>query len=421
MEFRSKLEDLMPAEELIFEPTPGFGPYKRFLEHAIAHPAKMNTKLLKFLIKNFTQQDDVILDPMCGSGSTGVVAALHGRNAVQVDIEKKFVDWAEEAKRKVEAQATLTAKGLIRNICGDSRKLSELLKEADVVVTSPPYSETIHKRADYSKRVERLEGKGIDFQSLGKSVQLQDGEEYVKSEGNIANLPHGEISGYSPNKDNIGNLKSKDQEYETLVDSIITSPPYAHESSAAKPTKLEKQGLFKMGHSSEEAYTDEDYREWNKHKGGNIGKRKLFIRIPCGKEEAQFYDTRKGRKGTIWEYTSEVEATPEIIEQVQQLKSERKGKSETYLEAMLKCYQEMFKVLKPDGKAIIVIKPFIRNKKVVDLPYHTWLLLEKVGFKLVKLFKLRLQQESFWRILYSQKFPKVPKIAHEWILICEKP
>jgi len=49
VEFRSKLEDLMPAEELIFEPTPGFGPYKRFLEHAIAHPAKMNTKLLKFL------------------------------------------------------------------------------------------------------------------------------------------------------------------------------------------------------------------------------------------------------------------------------------------------------------------------------------------------------------------------------------
>ena len=86
MEFRSKLEDLMVAEELLFNATPGFGPYKRFLEDAIAHPAKMNTKLLKFLIKNFTQQGDVILDPMCGSGSTGVVAALHGRNAVQVDI-----------------------------------------------------------------------------------------------------------------------------------------------------------------------------------------------------------------------------------------------------------------------------------------------------------------------------------------------
>jgi len=38
-EFRSKLEDLMSAEELKFEPTPGFGKYKPFLQHAIAHPA----------------------------------------------------------------------------------------------------------------------------------------------------------------------------------------------------------------------------------------------------------------------------------------------------------------------------------------------------------------------------------------------
>ena len=33
------LEDVMPAEELDFDPTPGFGRYRRFLEHAIAHPA----------------------------------------------------------------------------------------------------------------------------------------------------------------------------------------------------------------------------------------------------------------------------------------------------------------------------------------------------------------------------------------------
>ena len=39
MEFKSKLEDILPAEELAFDPTPGFGAYKKFLEHAIAHPA----------------------------------------------------------------------------------------------------------------------------------------------------------------------------------------------------------------------------------------------------------------------------------------------------------------------------------------------------------------------------------------------
>ena len=636
-EFHSKLEDLMTTEELFFDSTPGFGSfYKKYLSHAIAHPAKMNTKLLNFLIEQFTKEGDTVLDPMCGSGSTGVVAALHGRNAVQVDIEKKFVDWAEEAKKKVEIQATLTAKGSIRNICGDSRQLSSLLKEVDVVVTSPPYSEGIgHDSGDKAseEHKERLEmqrrytrqmtskeniahlphgnvdavitsppyadqevGKGIrkkrwekikdregfkgrkewktgtpshyseseenignlkydavitsppyadtkkggeaddekmaerwdktakerNWNTWGKTWKTEGrkralkslGSGYSKDEENIGNLPFDAVItsppyeasvsddkegpltggnerkygrwkkstaqkhsytqrdepckvdavitsppyesslegstrhtkggiasrdpalaqtgtyatrlsfgvpvGYSPKRNNIGNLKSTDEEYASLVDAVITSPPYAHESSAAKPTKLEKQGLFKMGHSSEEAYTDEDYRQWDKHKGGNIGKRKLFIRIPCGKEEAQFHDTRKGRKGTIWEYTREVEATPEIIEQVQQLKSEKKGKSETYLEAMLKCYQEMFKVLKPNGKAIIIIKPFIRNKKVVDLPYHTWLLLEKVGFKLVKLFKLKLKNVSFWRILYHKRYPSVPTIKHEWILICEK-
>jgi hypothetical protein len=39
----------MPAEELLFEPTPAFGEYKPFLEHATTHPAKMNTKIIEFL------------------------------------------------------------------------------------------------------------------------------------------------------------------------------------------------------------------------------------------------------------------------------------------------------------------------------------------------------------------------------------
>jgi hypothetical protein len=36
-EFTSELEKIMLAEELNFPPTPAFGKYKPFLEHAIAH------------------------------------------------------------------------------------------------------------------------------------------------------------------------------------------------------------------------------------------------------------------------------------------------------------------------------------------------------------------------------------------------
>jgi hypothetical protein len=39
--FKSQLEQLMPAEELLFDPTPGFGKYKPYMEQAIAHPANL--------------------------------------------------------------------------------------------------------------------------------------------------------------------------------------------------------------------------------------------------------------------------------------------------------------------------------------------------------------------------------------------
>jgi len=57
----------MVAVELNFPPTPGFGKYKFVMpKEAVAHPAKANTLLIEFLVKNFTQEGDVVLDPMAG-------------------------------------------------------------------------------------------------------------------------------------------------------------------------------------------------------------------------------------------------------------------------------------------------------------------------------------------------------------------
>jgi DNA modification methylase len=285
--------------------------------------------------------------------------------------------------------------GTSRHTCGGiaSRdpKLAQTGTYADVVITSPPYDNAVHCRGHSEYQEKLTEEKKLFMDEYGKSNA------------------------------NIGNLKSSDEEYRALVDAVITSPPYAHESTASEPTKLEAEGKFKMGHSKEVPYTDEDYREWDKHVEGNIGKRKLFIRVPCSPEEAEFHDTRPERRGTIWEWTKEVLATPEVIEKIQKLKSEKKGKSETYIEAMFKVYSEMYKVLKPGGLAIIIVKPFIRNKRVVDLPYYTWIMMSSVGFKLEKLYKLRLQNQSFWRTLYYKKNPNIPRIAHEYVIVARKP
>jgi hypothetical protein len=87
---------------------------------------------------------------------------------------------------------------------------------------------------------------------------------------------------------------------------------------------------------------------------------------------------------------------------------------------MLKVYHEMYKVLKPGGLTIVVVKPYIRNKKIIDLSYYTYLLMERVGFTFEKLYKLRLRTMSFWRILYYKKYPDIPKIAHEYVIVMKK-
>jgi len=602
----------MPAEELLFEPTPAFGKYKTFLEHAVAHPAKMNTNLLKFLILNFTKEGEVILDPMAGSGSTAVVAALHGRNAVCVELEKRFYEWMEKARLNVEKHPTLTPKGRIVNICGDARRLSELLSRADVAITSPPYAETYMGGGDPEKRKERLVKAGRNPKDFlgGKArnavlkhygevdVCLTSGvrkvgvstitaREYSQNPANIGNLPLGEVSTIitSPPYHNVDNVKPKSEEFWRKaheggkrwgskspsgtegkqitaegnisnfplgnIDAVITSPPYEMQHQGG-PDPNPVGTCIKERYPSESnignlplgsidcCITSPPYSEALSEKAGggskknvlgvgitsdgekqaqgaptpystseeNIGNLKhgeidVVLTSPpyeasvsddkesplAGGDEKKYGRWRKGtaRKHSYTQhgepckvdtvitsppYEGSLEGTtrhtrggiasrdPALAQtgsyatlmsfgvpvgyspnkdNIGNLKSSHeeyealtttprgplakglmKNGKPTYLSEMLKVYAEMFKVLKPAGLAIVVVKSLIRNKRVIDLPWHSWLMLERVGFKLVKLYKLRLKNSSFWRILYTKKFPDVPLIAHEYVLVCGK-
>jgi len=559
----------MVAEELLFDSTPGFGRYKAYMEQAIAHPAKMNTKLLEFLIKTHTKEGDIVLDPMAGSGSTGVISALHGRNAINVELEEKFHGWMEEARRKVEAYNTLSQKGKIANIKGDARQLSKLLGQADVILTSPPYGEAqqgqgiakhgyqgnkhsptdlVGKRSympdkfDSEENISRLPMGNIDAvitsPPYGEAIPFHDKEflhklamdiecgktkghshgkgghereldaDYGENPNNIGNLPidtiitsppyaidpknichtkegktlqdydekrgfkptaHPRI-GYSPNEENIGNLPL------TEVDAVITSPPYAevsHHSDNPKEIEHLRPGrkarvAGTAGNSennigqlsyvdtvitsppyadSKKGDEDEERMASNLEKHGlseeTRRNRHTPGRLRAMKSMVSGYSKTEENIGNLGFVDSVITSPPyeeslgaKAHSPVADRIFEEKGlgvytdrgnednignlKRETYLEAMLKVYMEMWKVLKPEGSAIVVIKPFIRNKKVVDLPWHTWLLLEKVGFKLTKLYKLHLKQDSFWRILYKKKYPHVAEIKHEYVIVCQK-
>lgn len=69
---------------------------------------------------------------------------------------------------------------------------------------------------------------------------------------------------------------------------------------------------------------------------------------------------------------------------------------------------------------ILVVKPFIRNKKVVHLEEDTRRLCENAGFNFVEMFYRKLTNVSFWRRIYEQKYPDAPRIDFEDVLIFRK-
>ena len=56
------------------------------------HPASFPENLARDHIETWSNPGDVVLDPMCGSGTTGKMAMLTGRRFIGMDISPKYID-----------------------------------------------------------------------------------------------------------------------------------------------------------------------------------------------------------------------------------------------------------------------------------------------------------------------------------------
>ncbi|OKI50999.1 DNA methylase [Micromonospora sp. CB01531] len=97
-------------------------------------------------IAAYTAAGDLVLDPMCGSGTTLVEAVHLGRHALGVDIEPRFTALAAA---NVALAASQGAAGMAKVITGDATRLLDLapasaVGEVGLVLTSPPYGRSTH-------------------------------------------------------------------------------------------------------------------------------------------------------------------------------------------------------------------------------------------------------------------------------------
>ena len=113
----------------------------RYLPATTAHPAKMLPDLARRITAEYAPPGGLVIDPMCGIGTTLVEAATQGRRSVGVELEPR---WADLARRNLALALPPEHAGLGEVRVGDARHLPQVLADltgtVDLAATSPPYA-----------------------------------------------------------------------------------------------------------------------------------------------------------------------------------------------------------------------------------------------------------------------------------------
>jgi DNA methylase len=113
----------------------------RYLPDSTAHPGKMLPDLACRITTEHAPPGGLVVDPMCGIGTTLIEAAAQGRRGVGLELEAR---WADLARRNLALALPADRAGLGEVRTGDARRLPELLADlagaVDLVATSPPYA-----------------------------------------------------------------------------------------------------------------------------------------------------------------------------------------------------------------------------------------------------------------------------------------
>ncbi|MHB8449077.1 MAG: TRM11 family SAM-dependent methyltransferase [Mycobacteriales bacterium] len=113
----------------------------RYLPASTAHPGKMAPELARRIITAYSRPADLVVDPMCGIGTTLVEAAALGRRVIGVELEDR---WAQLAVANCEHVLAPEQQRLVEVRTADARRLATVLAGAagtvDLIVVSPPYA-----------------------------------------------------------------------------------------------------------------------------------------------------------------------------------------------------------------------------------------------------------------------------------------
>jgi hypothetical protein len=115
----------------------------------MAHPAKMLPAIARRAVLAYTQPGDLVLDPMCGIGTSLVEAVHAGRRAVGIEYEPRWADLARANLAHTLDRLPDGDTGRGEVAVGDGRDARRLLDprhlgRVRLLLTSPPYGSVTH-------------------------------------------------------------------------------------------------------------------------------------------------------------------------------------------------------------------------------------------------------------------------------------
>jgi len=122
------------------------------------------------IILRYSKPADLILDQMCGSGTTLIECKLLERNAIGVDINLECIMLTRD---RLNFKLPWKSKAGQKTYLGDARNLHLIRKESvDLIATHPPYANII----PYSKKKAKADENNLsNLQSLDEYVEAMRG------------------------------------------------------------------------------------------------------------------------------------------------------------------------------------------------------------------------------------------------------
>ncbi|MBM0652426.1 site-specific DNA-methyltransferase [Capnocytophaga genosp. AHN8471] len=357
-----------------------------YLTHSLhPYPAKFPPQLPHTIIKNFAPEKATILDPFCGSGTTLVEARLLGHNAIGVDVNALSILLSKVKATPLTSREQTLIKSFLEALSTENQNWKHARSSSIVVKQIEGLDHWFqHNVAQELTHILNLiaqeENQNVsDFLKIVLSsiiVRVSNQESDTRFAAKNKNIPDNftfeaflskaqeylvRITEYSNKVDNNNTLELYNTDSRNLsmidensIDMIITSPPYANTYDYYLYHKFRKRWLD----------LDVKFAQYNE-----IGSRR--------------------------EYSS------------------LKKPASQWTDDLVKCFKEMYRLLKPNTLAFIVIGDSVIKKELIKIDEVISNFAPNLGFQITNIISSDLAKHSR---IFNPSFAQKDKKEHLIIL-----